>query len=477
MSKKLGSDFEMFNKACHVYDSFDHLKNDCNNWYNKGRFAKPVWNYNQRGNHKNFAKNTHPCSKRNIVPTVVLMKSGIKSVNAARQKNSKAAVIVNTARPVNTVHPKRTMNAAKPRPKVNTARPKAVLNVVQGNQVNAVKASACWVWRPKHKVLDHVSRNNGKSTNELIGMIDSRCSRHMTRNISYLTDYNEIDRGFLAFGGRLIVLICSELYTNDDWNEMKQLLRMELRLTLAYTYYCQLKVNAVRHKLTNIIDFLNANPIKNALTVNPTVYTSSTIRRDLKFEDEGGIDSLSNEVIFEQLTLMGVESSAKEHSLGEEDASKQGRNIADIVADAEITLVDETVEDRRRYNDQEMFDTDVLSDEEVVVEDVRVASIATAVTAATTVVFIDDITLAQALMDIKTQSPRQEFKDENLAWDNVQAMMDADYELAARLQEEEQGELTIEEKSRLFVELLDKRKKHFTKLIAEEKRRKPLIKA
>nr|GFD28324.1 hypothetical protein [Tanacetum cinerariifolium] len=33
------------------------------------------------------------------------------------------------------------------------------------------------------------------------------------------------------------------------------------------------------------------------------------------------------------------------------------------------------------------------------------------------------------------------------------------YELAARLQEEERGELTIEEKSRLFVELMDKRKK------------------
>ncbi|GKE48733.1 ribonuclease H-like domain-containing protein [Tanacetum coccineum] len=42
MSQKLGSDFEMFNKACHVYGSFDHLKNDCNNWYNNGRFAKPV---------------------------------------------------------------------------------------------------------------------------------------------------------------------------------------------------------------------------------------------------------------------------------------------------------------------------------------------------------------------------------------------------------------------------------------------------
>ncbi|GJT05751.1 hypothetical protein Tco_0840213 [Tanacetum coccineum] len=42
MSQKLESNFEMFNKACHVCGSFDHLKNDCNNWYNNGRFAKPV---------------------------------------------------------------------------------------------------------------------------------------------------------------------------------------------------------------------------------------------------------------------------------------------------------------------------------------------------------------------------------------------------------------------------------------------------
>nr|GEW64093.1 hypothetical protein [Tanacetum cinerariifolium] len=48
-------------------------------------------------------------------------------------------------------------------PKVNTARPKAVLNAIQGNLVNAVKASACWVWRSKHKVLDHVFGNNGVS--------------------------------------------------------------------------------------------------------------------------------------------------------------------------------------------------------------------------------------------------------------------------------------------------------------------------
>nr|GFD54150.1 hypothetical protein [Tanacetum cinerariifolium] len=83
----------------------------------------------------------------------------------------------------------------------------------------------------------------------------------------------------------------------------------------------------------------------------------------------------------------------------EEDASKQGMNIADIDADVEITIVDETIEDQGRINNEEMFDTDVLNDEEVVVEDINAASIATAVS-------IDDITLAQALVEIKTSKPK-----------------------------------------------------------------------
>nr|GFA82001.1 ribonuclease H-like domain-containing protein [Tanacetum cinerariifolium] len=33
------------------------------------------------------------------------------------------------------------------------------------------------------------------------GYFNSGCSRHMTRNISYLTDFKEFDRGYVAFGG------------------------------------------------------------------------------------------------------------------------------------------------------------------------------------------------------------------------------------------------------------------------------------
>ncbi|GKG28925.1 hypothetical protein Tco_0416290, partial [Tanacetum coccineum] len=32
------------------------------------------------------------------------------------------------------------------------------------------------------------------------GVIDSGCSRHTTGNMSYLTDFEEIDRGYVAFG-------------------------------------------------------------------------------------------------------------------------------------------------------------------------------------------------------------------------------------------------------------------------------------
>ncbi|GJU38823.1 putative ribonuclease H-like domain-containing protein [Tanacetum coccineum] len=184
MSQKLGSNFEMFNKACHVCSSFDHLKNDCNNWYNNGRFAKPVWTNVQRVNKQNFSKLTHPSPKRNMVPRTVLTRP-FNKITAANNSNF--------TKKVNTVK----------RIRVNTARPKAVISAVKGNKGNAVKASACWVWRPKHKFLDHVSRNNGASMSfKIFDYIDAQGrSKHMTRNRSYLTDYEEIDGGFIAFGG------------------------------------------------------------------------------------------------------------------------------------------------------------------------------------------------------------------------------------------------------------------------------------
>ncbi|GJW38410.1 hypothetical protein Tco_0064255 [Tanacetum coccineum] len=76
---------------------------------------------------------------------------------------------------------------------------------------------------------------------------------------------------------------------------------------------------------------------------------------------------------------------------------------------------------------------------------------------------------------------RKKEEEANIAliksWDNTQAMIEADFELDQRLQTEEHGEITIGERSRLFVELMNKRKKHFAMLRAEKKRIKPPTKA
>ncbi|GJW05316.1 hypothetical protein Tco_1564172 [Tanacetum coccineum] len=61
-----------------------------------------------------------------------------------------------------------------------------------------------------------------------------------------------------------------------------------------------------------------------------------------------------------------VESSEDQESLGDpEDASKQGRSIADLDKDDDVTLVDETQE---RQDDELMFDTGVLDADEMHVE-------------------------------------------------------------------------------------------------------------
>ncbi|GJY59491.1 ribonuclease H-like domain-containing protein [Tanacetum coccineum] len=102
---------------------------DCNyhqKQFQNQKMVKLFWNNAQRVNHQNFAKKTHPCAKKNMVPRAVLIKSGLVSVNTARQ--------------VNAAHSKTTVNVARPMGKeVNTARPKAVVNAVKGNNFNVVR--------------------------------------------------------------------------------------------------------------------------------------------------------------------------------------------------------------------------------------------------------------------------------------------------------------------------------------------------
>nr|GEW86269.1 hypothetical protein [Tanacetum cinerariifolium] len=100
----------------------------------------------------------------------------------------------------------------------------------------------------------------------------------------------------------------------------------------------------------------------------------------------------------------------------QEDASKQERMIADLDVDEGVTLVYET----QGRNDQDMFDTSILNDEEVVAEKkvstadpvptacevVTIAGVEVSTAAITSQISMDEITLAKALIDIKTSKPK-----------------------------------------------------------------------
>ncbi|GJY18260.1 hypothetical protein Tco_0389751, partial [Tanacetum coccineum] len=70
---------------------------------------------------------------------------------------------------------------------VNTVRPR-VINTGRQNRtsVNAARANRF---------------NAGKPQHDYKGFVDSGCSKHMTGNIAYLSDFKQFDGGYVAFGG------------------------------------------------------------------------------------------------------------------------------------------------------------------------------------------------------------------------------------------------------------------------------------
>nr|GEU85649.1 copia protein [Tanacetum cinerariifolium] len=66
-----------------------------------------------------------------------------------------------------------------------------------GNKGKAIKASACWIWKPTQKLSN---KGNSQINIDDKGYWDSGCSRHMTDNISYLSDYEPYDGGYVSFG-------------------------------------------------------------------------------------------------------------------------------------------------------------------------------------------------------------------------------------------------------------------------------------
>nr|GEV90802.1 hypothetical protein [Tanacetum cinerariifolium] len=139
------------NKADFVCRSLNHLIKDCD-YYEKQMVQNLVWNRAIRLNHQNSVRMTHPHSNRNVLPTAVLTRSRLVSLNAAR--------------PVPTA----------------------------GNPQQALKDKC---------------------------VIDSGCSRHMTKNISFLSNFEKINGGYVVFrenpkGDTECVVLSSDFKLPDE---------------------------------------------------------------------------------------------------------------------------------------------------------------------------------------------------------------------------------------------------------------------
>nr|GEX74195.1 ribonuclease H-like domain-containing protein [Tanacetum cinerariifolium] len=150
-------------KVCFVCKSLTHLIKDYD-YYENIMAQTPARNHAQRGNHQNYARITLPNPQRNVAPTAVLTKSKLVPLTAARQVTTAVSPTnVTRPRPAKTIvtkphsPPRRHINR---RPSPTPSNFPLKVTVVKAPMVNAVKG-----------------------------------------NTSYLFDFEEINDGYVAFGG------------------------------------------------------------------------------------------------------------------------------------------------------------------------------------------------------------------------------------------------------------------------------------
>ncbi|GJR03144.1 hypothetical protein Tco_0526128 [Tanacetum coccineum] len=470
-------------------------------------------------NYNYTTKRTHPNAQRNMVPRAVLMKTGLKPFNTART--------VNTAHPKSTVFSAKSMscfpktaqstvrrpfqsktvlsnkrfthkvNTAKPQA-VNTARPKtvktvgpnsAIVNVVRVNQANVVKASACWVWRP-------TKPNSASITLKKYNYIDTRgrsksvCFPSAQGYHIKLGDWNAqtrfeatskqsndppLSRGHtLRSGEDKIEVVAGNLELNavkslDALIDKKNVIitessiRSDLHLEDAEYYFViiptdfsttpittqpsssrsqkkqsrrkQRKDTAVTQEETQQDDSVptpsNDPPLsgEDSMQLSELMLLCTNLQKQV-LDLEKAKDAQAKEIAdlkkrvqklerkkksrttgFKRLRKVGksrrVESSEDKDSLGDhEDASKQGRSIEDIDKDVDVSLVDDT---QGRSDNEEMFDTNDVVDMPVGEKQEQSAKereVNTSVEDSVAPTTIEEITLAQTLIQIKAAKPK-----------------------------------------------------------------------
>nr|GFB75272.1 hypothetical protein [Tanacetum cinerariifolium] len=164
-------------KACFVCKSMDHLIKDCD-FHDRTLAHKP---YASKDIHKQYALVNHSESPLHKVTTAAPLQS--QSVLTT------AAISVSAVKPTfSMTQPKlasRAISKSKSPLRRHLPRRPSSIPINSPPRVTAAKASA--------GNLQQALRDKG--------VIDGGCLRHMTGNMSYFSDFEELNGGYVAFGG------------------------------------------------------------------------------------------------------------------------------------------------------------------------------------------------------------------------------------------------------------------------------------
>nr|GEW99990.1 reverse transcriptase domain-containing protein [Tanacetum cinerariifolium] len=168
----LGYDNQMFNSTVFNYDELNSSESDV---------SVPTSPVYDRTSVKPVKHPTHAENLREDIPKfrAVLTRSML--------------VQLNVVRPVTTVVPQTNVKHQRP------------VNHVVNKPHSLIRRPINHRPLPKnsnfHQKVTTVKAKQVKQDLKDKGVIDSGCSRHMNKNISYLSDFKEINRGYVAFGG------------------------------------------------------------------------------------------------------------------------------------------------------------------------------------------------------------------------------------------------------------------------------------
>ncbi|GKC97078.1 hypothetical protein Tco_1162520, partial [Tanacetum coccineum] len=179
-------------RACFVCGSLNHLIRDWD--FHEKRMAKKAdlnngWNNVQRVNKQNQFVPSAVLTRTGKIPVNTAKASSIKIFSTARQTFNRQIVLTSTAMRVNTV-----------KPIVNRVRPANVFYKTHSTSSRPFKRTTVLRTDFSNQKLN-TSKDYPHRAPKNKGIVDSRCSRHMTGNTTYLAEFQDFNGGPVSFGG------------------------------------------------------------------------------------------------------------------------------------------------------------------------------------------------------------------------------------------------------------------------------------